>query len=449
MFVSTKGADGAEGTKEDPLKSINEAIELARSKGTKRVYLCASDEEEPFEESVTVPAGVTVYGGLNCAAKWAWESGSKTFLTAPQGEVPLRLNAAEGTVRILDLHVKARPIVIDLNNPDDAEKYGQSSIAAIADGGSGGSDNSSVELVRCTLEADEAASGAPGEAPDSQRATKGSDGNDGNEACTADLVPAALAPENDCGIPDESSDNSVGGAGGNGFPNQAGTGSAGSPGEDANPNGGTRTGTGACGAGLVGRNGADGGAGEHASDKGTLSSDGYTGSPGKDGKPGSPGQGGGGGAGARGGSSVCPRDSAGDGGASGGSGGAGGCGGKGGKGGGPGGSSIALVSIHAELLFKDVHLIASAGGAGGEGAAGQRGGLGGEPGAGGDGPTTLSTGCSGGAGGIGGNGGPGGKGSDGHSLGIAYLGNPPPEQSEGVFTIDAQGGDPTKDFGAP
>ncbi|KYF89172.1 hypothetical protein BE20_02430 [Sorangium cellulosum] len=166
VFVSVNGANSAEGTKLEPLKSINKAVDLSVRNGTKRVYLCAGDE--PFEEAVTVPAGVTVYGGLNCAANWEWNRARKTTLTAPQGEVPLTLRAAGGSVQVEDLHVKAQPVVID--NPDDTEKYGKSSIAVIADGGSGESDSGSVGLARCTLEADEAAPGAPGESPDSQRA---------------------------------------------------------------------------------------------------------------------------------------------------------------------------------------------------------------------------------------------------------------------------------------
>ncbi|WP_437612643.1 PGRS family protein [Sorangium sp. So ce834] len=447
MFVSTQGDDGGDGTKSEPLKSINEAIELAVSGGAKRVYLCANDEGEPFDEAVTVPAGVTVYGGLDCAANWEWGKASKTYLTAPQGEVPLRLDAADESVRILDLHVKAKPIVIDFGEPDYAESYGKSSIAAIADGGSGEIDAGSVELVRCTLEADEAAPGFPGDAVTSgpPRAANGQDGSAGNAACTAGIVTANAPPETDCGTPDDPSDDSIGGIGGSGSAASAAPGGAGSPGETENLNGGTR-GTGACGDGRVGRNGEEGGPGGAASGKGKLSSDGYTGTPGEDGKPGTPGQGGGGGAGARGGSGACPTGSPGTGGASGGSGGAGGCGGKGGKGGGPGGSSIALVSIHAKLSFQQVQLIAKAGGTGGEGTAGQLGGLGGEPGPGGDGPTTLSTGCTGGTGGNGGNGGTGGKGSDGHSLGIAYVGTAPPD--EGV-TIDAQGSNDIMAFDAP
>src|SRR5262249_35320989 len=66
VFVSSsKGADGAAGTKSAPLKSLAEAITKA-SRG--RVYACA----EAFAGSVTLVSGITIYGGLDCTKDWAY-----------------------------------------------------------------------------------------------------------------------------------------------------------------------------------------------------------------------------------------------------------------------------------------------------------------------------------------------------------------------------------------
>ena len=105
-----------------------------------------------------------------------------------------------------------------------------------------------------------------------------------------------------------------------------------------------------------------------------------------------------------------------------GGGGAGGCGGVAGKGGGPGGSSIAIVSLGANVSLPKTKLIAAAGGKGGAGGLGQPGGKGGVGGKGGavPGGVNLKPACAGGYGGEGGKGGNGGRGLGGHSLGIAY-----------------------------
>ncbi|WP_437572484.1 hypothetical protein [Sorangium sp. So ce542] len=453
VFVSTEVVEGAVGTKEKPFSSINDAIALAVSSNKRRVYVCVGD----FAEAVSVPKDVTIFGGLDCkeeGEKWPLARMEKTVLTTPSaaspGTVPLTISAAGGSVEIKDFHVKAPAIEVDTEdpfNPENADKYGKSSVAAIADGGS-------VSFVRCILEAHDAAPGAP-EKADESLARQGGEGSAGKAACTDSFVTPNPPPENDCSTIEHPNHTSVGGPGGNGSSARGDAGSAGSPGDTTNLNGGTRTGD-QCGHGKAGRPGDMGDQGDPGSGIGTITSAGYTGVPGGNGKPGTPGQGGGGGAGARGGDSACPTGSMGKGGASGGSGGAGGCGGLGGKGGGPGGSSIALISINATLSFQEVRLSAEAGGAGASGAPGQRGGRGGQPGLGGvGGITAFSKGCDGGQGGEGGEGGPGGKGSDGHSLGIAYLGAPPPEEAEGVVTIDvgaATGNgvaEKTLDFTAP
>ncbi|WP_437709312.1 PGRS family protein [Sorangium sp. So ce448] len=422
VFVSATGDDVNAATKEAPVKTLSAALSLAEKNETRRVYACA----ETFDEAVEVAGTVTIYGGLDCANGWGWVGREKkTTLTAVAGKIPLvmRGGSAEATVRVEDVHVQARGI-----GPEDAALAGASSIAAVAD-------EASVELVRCVVEAGDAAAGAEG-APYEMSAMGGAIGNSGNEACSAPIVVPGASPKNDCGTPEDASDDSSGGLGGVGAADVGGAGSKGTPGAKLNGGAGEEEAPTVCSEGMSGENGTDGMPGAGASGLGELSASGYVGAAGRDGMKGGTAQGGGGGGGAKGGTGAdkCPNEAS-AGGASGGSGGAGGCGGAGGRGGGAGGSSIALISLNAALSFEDVTLKTGRGGAGGKGGAGQEGGEGGAGGPGGkkiDGATSLNDACAGGSGGKGGPGGGGGGGRGGHALGIAYKGAAPPVQGATV-----------------
>ena len=414
VFVSGSGSDENAATKEAPVKTLAAALALAE-RGKRRVYACA----EMFEEAVEVTHDVTIYGGLDCASGWGWAGEQrKTVLTAEAGAIPLvvRGGGAEATVRVEDVHVQARGI-----EPEDVALAGASSIAALAE-------EVNVELARCVLEAGDAGAGAEGALHETS-AIGGIEGNRGKEACSADLVVPGGEVKNDCGTPEDASDDSFGGAGGIGQANTGGAGSKGTPGTKLNGGAGEEEAPMVCSEGTPGENGTDGMPGAGASGLGELSASGYVGAAGRDGVKGTTAQGGGGGGGAKGGvgADKCT-DEALAGGASGGSGGAGGCGGAGGRGGGAGGASIALISLNAALSFEEVTLKTGHGGTGGKGGAGQEGGAGGAGGPGGtkpEGAMALHDACAGGPGGKGGVGGPGGGGRGGHTLGIAYKGAAP------------------------
>lgn len=441
VFVSAKGNDSDSGTPDGPVKTFERAIELALAEPqTRRVYACAGDDHK-FTEEVKIPGGVTIFGGLDCSDGWRW-TGTKTLLTAEEGQIPLRIEGKPGTVRLADLHVmtvstQGQVAAQDEERPGD----GLSSIAVIVDG-------VDAHFKRCVLEAGDAAPGADG-APyvDSEGnalpAPEGANGQPGEDACFAgSFSPGAEEVANDCGTPEDPSDDSKGGWGGDGRTSSGEDGDEGDPkvGDNSHDNGGDgEDASDACtlgGRGDLDRNNmpvaeAHGGPGQNASTGGSISSSGYIGTHGTDGERGAPGRGGGGGGGARGvtandTSRSCPGVSGqGRAGASGGSGGAGGCGGKGGRGGRPGGSSIALLSINASISFEqELVLITGNGGAGGDGGIGQDGGEGGNGGPGGKvvpGSSGLRAACAGGRGGDGGMGGPGGGGQGGHSLGMAFL----------------------------
>jgi hypothetical protein len=397
VFVSPMGNDGNAGTKEKPVKTIAVALGKATT-----IYACAG--AMPFSEAVTVPAGSTIYGGLDCSSWGYIGSTTKTEVTAAAGEVPVTLAMGSGA-KLVDLHVLAA----DASMMTD----GASSIAVVAD-------HATAEIDGCVLEAQGAAAGAAGAAY-SSAAQAGMTGSAGTAACMGAAVLGGLSVSNVCGTSDSTS-----GAGGIGQVGSGGAGSPGSPGTTMN--GGAGEVSVPCTPGTKGDDGMPGKAGSGATGTGSISAGSYSGVNGGDGSTGPVGQGGGGGGGAMGGTGAnqctMPSTAAG---ASGGSGGSGGCGGMGGKGGAFGGSSIALVSFDATLTLTSVTLKAGNGGAGGDGGTGQSGGNGGTQGSGGKVPmsSTLDPGCDGGPGGMGGTGGKGGGGTGGHSLGIAVMGTAP------------------------
>lgn len=403
VFVSTSlGSDSAqaEGTKAKPFATLAKALEKLNATGGDTLYLCA----ESFSSVPVIPAGISVYGGLECAQGWVLGAGSRATLNGAADEAALRI-VGGGSSLLRDLAVVAA----------DAQLAAGNSIALIVE-------DASVSLERVELKAAAPGEGVTG-ATEPGMAKNGVAGASGKPGCTSpESVSAAEPPTNNC----EDGTKSGGGSGGLGTTMDAYPGLSGwSEPETINPNGGAgqlSTAGSTCEAGKVGLPGAPGLPGDGASGMGSLGGPtGYVGVSGGAGKSnGSPGQGGGGGGGASGKLACTNATFAGP---SGGSGGTGGCGGKPGGGGGPGGSSIALVSLNAKLNLKHSTLSTKNGAKGGSGGAGQSGGkglVGGLPGIG-----DIGFACAGGAGGNGGFGGPGGGGLGGHSIAIAYLGTAP------------------------
>ncbi|WP_437318008.1 PGRS family protein [Sorangium sp. So ce385] len=413
VFVSASGNDDAVGTKADPVKTLSVAMARAAAEQGSAVYACA----EEFAEAAEVPAGMSIFGGLDCAKGWRWiGETARTVVTPGEEAIALKVMQGEGTVRIEDVSVYAA----------NAQTPGASSIAVLVDG-------AEAELVRCELVAGNGADGAEGEDAPSEMPAQAAPGNAGANACSDldtsgapdETLPGGAQVESVCG----GDALSIGGEGGDGRVNNGGDGATSqSIAETARGGvGETVAGTWDCagdepnGRGDDGVSGSSGQAGPAASGLGMLSSSGYAGVSGETGKAGQPGQGGGGGGGAKGGAAICPGGVRGAG-ASGGSGGPGGCGGLPGQGGGAGGASIALASLEGKVTLKDCVLKAGNGGKGGAGGDLQPGGLGGLGGVGGTGMGGSKAACDGGKGGQGGNGGPGGGGLGGPSLAIAYRG---------------------------
>jgi hypothetical protein len=411
--------EGGDGRSTSPLGTLGAALKKASLRDLKRVYVC----EGELNEEVRVPPGIEIYGGLACEDGWK-TSEAKTSLTAPAGQVPLRLSEGDGSgpTRIEGFEVTA----------EAGAALGQSSVAVIVG-------DVDAAIVGCLITAQAGMLGKVG-AWGGEAVPSALPGVAGTAVCTAPPLGGVLT---------DSTCDATGGEGGNGSTGSDLPAKDGQPGKPLNKggvggiaftadNGNYNV---ACtvpsvgGAGKDGDNGSPGkGGGEGNGDviPGILSMDkGYVGRDGIAGGIGTPGGGGGGGGGR-----VTQSCSGVPGpGVSGGSGGAGGCNGKGGGGGQAGGSSIALISLAKEksLTLTDTTLRASTGGNGGDGGAGQPGGAGGKGG-----NAASASDCPGGAGGKGGRGGNAGGGAGGHSIGIAYKYKAPSMDTISI-EIDAPG----------
>ncbi|AUX34669.1 MULTISPECIES: hypothetical protein [Sorangium] len=410
VFADASAPPGGDGTRHSPYSRLQEAIDGASGK---RVCACAG---QPFDEAVTLRAGIEVFGGYTCEA-WTRPPGARSAIQGPPGQVALTLTAEAGGAKVEAFDISA----------ESAEgRLGGSAIAvAVAD--------VAAELREVTVVAGDGKRGSDAE-PERESAESGADAPRGSEAGAPTAPCISSAPQGGqpgltmCGAVD-----TRGGAGGPGAtlldPDRAHRsgerGANGAPTPDptttATGNGGSldeRWTVVSAAQGAPGATGTPGAGGRRES----LTLSGIQGGDGAEGTRGQPGQGGGGGAGdIPMGRCTLPNDAL-LAGPSGGGGGAGGCGGKGGAGGRAGGSSIGIVSLGTKLVM--VEVIAAVGGAGdgGNGASGQSGGRGGSGAPGGVilGYDLWSSDGRGGNGGSGGAGGPGGGGRGGDALGIAY-----------------------------
>ncbi|WP_437760952.1 hypothetical protein [Sorangium sp. So ce1389] len=415
VFVSEHGDDESPGTKGEPVKTLERAIRLAASsqrgdgKGLpRRVYACGG----AFEEAITLPSGVDIWGARLCAGgDWSYVGPNRLTTIAPPVGIPLRVTQGEETSTIFGVRVVAA---------DASATDGKSSIAMIL------SQGAKANVVSSEVIAGNGKDGEPGDDSSSDRAPGGVVGNDGADACTAEAAAGALQVITVC----DGGTRSLGGYGGDGGIDRGGDGASGLPEPVGDPNERGLGGSGAvsmdCKDGENGADGADAERADGAVGDGLLGVDGWVGVRGVDGKRGGVGQGGGGGGGGKGHGpmNACPAGRPQDG-AAGGSGGSGGCGGRGGQGGSYGGASIGIVALQGSDLTVDASTVLGAkGGDGGVGGTGQWGGFGADGGRGGRGSVVAewARGCRGGFGGDGGRGGDAGGGLGGHSLGIGSVG---------------------------
>ncbi|WP_437477219.1 hypothetical protein WME75_27840 [Sorangium sp. So ce1014] len=398
------GDDANPGTKDRPVRSLQRGIELART-GRGRVFATS----DGFEESITLPSGVDIYGGFDFLE---WER-VKEIQTPVQGMSTLD-PPSFGQVALIVEPARAG----DTGAADGVSIIDHVGLRSTAHVGMIVRSGTAVEIIGSRIEAAYGLGGHDGDRWPG-RAAEGPDGQYGGDACSAATVPGGARAVNSCegGIP------SAGGKGGDGLAGGAGDGEDGEPVPEPNPQhegsgGSGDPADGRCSSGTTGRSGMWGAAGAAGKGRGRLEETGWHGDGAGDGARGMPGQGGGGGGGRRGGLAVCGVAT--KGGAGGGSGGAGGCGGRGGRGGGNAQPSIGILALHAKVTVRDSLIRSNDGGQGGDGGEPEEGGKSGRGAPGG----ALGDGmwsCQGGSGGPGGDGGYGGPGRGGDSIGIAYL----------------------------
>jgi hypothetical protein len=427
VFVSPDGSDGADGSLAQPLRHIDEAIELAA--GSERdVYVCNGT----YTETVTITTPIAIYGGYDCA-----NGGRRTkdrAIVRPDRGLALSVQSVTGTVHVERLAFRSADAV----SPGESSQAGR--IVA----------SSNVVLSRVEFSAGKGAEGAPG-APGADasqtRPFAGAPGaNAPMTACRADAMTAACQVTPSGGFDPQLTQSCQrdgrlltqrGGNGGNGanawlalgrpqfFDTQSVTFGGQVGGHGSHFSGSTYAShhpSLASQPGSVGEAGADATHGFGSVVSGLYVPNNW-GWNAKDGGPGYPGNGGSGGSSTTiGGELSSTQFYVG---AGGGQGGVGGCGGKGAKGGGAGGGSIALVLENSVVAIELSQFITAAGGAGALGHVGGKGQPGGLAGAPGNSPTAATRPTAGGNGGNGGQGGDSGAGGGGPSIGVVYVGSAP------------------------
>ncbi|KYF91595.1 hypothetical protein BE20_14265 [Sorangium cellulosum] len=319
VFVARHGDDARAGTRQEPVRTLQHAVQKALLEGKPHVYACAED----FHEAVRLPSGVEIWGGRACDREdWAFLGADHpTVVAPPAGRVPVRVHA-HGAVLSDLFSSDPRSLLFGVRLvAADAIEPGGSSIALIV------TDDAEVEVSWSEIFAGNGAPGAPGEDAPLEVAEAGAPGNHGAAVCSEDLVDGALPAVTLC--PDGSA--SIGGRGGFGDRDAGGGGENGAVIERdpalaplvGGQGGKGVAGTDACDAGEAGQDGAAGALGEGGEQKAArASAEGWHGAWGEAGTPGTIGRGGGGGGGTRG-RGVCASTEP-QGGASGGSGGGGG-----------------------------------------------------------------------------------------------------------------------------
>lgn len=396
IFASPNGDDTFAGTRENPVKTIPQAIKLAQQQSKAGVYL----DKGIYAGSVTLVAGINVYGGYDSGNLWSRGASNESLIQGGTTAVTASNIAAETHLELVTV------------TSASGATPGQSSYGLFVVNSQG-----PLVIRNSIIRAGDGAAGTDGTVG-TVGATGGNGGNGQNACSDCNGPPAGGTP----GAAGKSSCGRDGGIGGTG--NQ-GTGGGGANGVN-NPNSGG--GGGKDGTCLVGPNnnpggnggsapvaGANGSNGPAASNLGTANASGYAPAGGGSGVNGQPGSGGGGGGagGGGGGGLFCKEDTGGGGGG----GGAGGCGATAGLGGGGGGASVGLYAYMSKVTLYATDVSSGRGGNGGKGGNGFAGGAGGAGGQGGGPADEAGRGGNGGAGSGGGTSGAGSGGTGGPSFG--------------------------------
>jgi hypothetical protein len=409
IFASPNGDDTFVGTRENPVKTIGQAIKLAQQKGLPGVYL----DKGIYAGSVTLVAGINVYGGYDSGNLWARSATNDSQIQGGTTAVTANGLAKETHLELVSVTAA------------NGSTPGQSSYGVFIANSSG-----PIILGQLKVNAGIAANGLSPNNPADAVTPATANASPGGNGCTGGGCNGGAGSNggaNTCNGAGVS-----GGKGGNG--QSAGGGNNGAGGTGAAPGtGGSGGSSGSCFPGLYSGNPGSAGTDGAAGVDGTLGAQpvavtptnftaaGYTPAGGGDGKPGTNGSGGGGGGAGGGGSGSigCTADTGGGGGGGGG----GGCAAPVGLGGGGGGGSFGVYVFKSTVTLNTATIASGQAGNGGNGANGAAGGTAGTGAGAGTGSGDSAGGGRGGNGGKGGNSGAGAGGSGGPSYGIYAQGS--------------------------
>jgi hypothetical protein len=415
IFVDREVSVSGDGTPESPMRTLAEALELARlSRDTKKAIYIADGQYT--EENLNISFPISLYGNYGGIGSWTRSRIRQTTINGGTNGLGL-------TIRGVDAGVDAGVVVLidrlTIRSATSTSPSAPSIAMRVVD-------SQGILLRNVSLVAGTGANGSAG-----TPGTSGSVGARGGDGSVGDATNPGSGGARGVGLVKSGG---MGGKGGGSFDDQqdGGTGDSdtlgGTRGTRADVGNVSNCGTAAGGDGSNGAQGDTGTAGTAGNGIGALSGDTWVAHSGGVGGPGLSGNGGGGG----GGGARCintttvPTTSASGGG--GGGGGAAGTGGTGGAGGRGGEASIGLLLVRGQVRLEGGTVSGGQGGNGGLGGDGGAGGSGGGGGNGGNGQEVSNLmgtvvarggkGGNGGRGGDGGQGGAGGGGGGGPSIGI-------------------------------
>lgn len=250
------------------------------------MYACGG---ETWTEGLTIPANVSLHGGFDCTADWAYAGEEKRSILASTSTTAITWvirgcrdqHRSDGVADRLPRRVRRR------------DNAGGSSIALFV------REDLHVAIWRCDVVAGNGADGLDCAPAEEDQSPDGAKGNNGGDACSAPVSKGAPLPRPYASWAPRRGPAEAG-------PSLAADGADGEP--AANPpagQGGLGETSSPCTPGQTGKNGADGNYGLGGHDNRRLTVDGYVGVDGQDGQLGQPGQGGGGGGGTFGKPVVC------------------------------------------------------------------------------------------------------------------------------------------------
>jgi hypothetical protein len=443
IFVAPTGNDANPGTRGAPKRTITAAILAADAESPKKsVYI----SQGTYAETITLRAGVSLYGGYNALTNWSRATAHVTRIQSASS------TAVTGTN--LGLPTTLQLLTIESANAAGTEVNGdgRSSIGVLIVTSPAG-----VTIEACNVRAGAGSPGAAGSAgamglaglngsPAGVGAVQNAGGGAVGVSCPAFGFSGAgglggqgvlgTADGNNGGLGGSAAQGGAGGTGGSGGARGTCTITSSSNGNDAPAV------TATPGAGNPGANGNSVPAAGAFSGVLFMPSAGQAGGAGR---PGGGGGGGGAGGGTSSGTNLVCSNCAGLWSGGGGGGGSGGCGGSAGMGGRGGGGSFAILSVSSQVTVQNSTLTSGNGGQGGSGGNGGLGGAGGTGGVGSSGESRSEcttrrggSGARGAAGAAGGQGGGGSGGAGGPSHCIAWTGTAPANTSN-ACTVGAGG----------